>query len=201
MIIIPGGQGDESWHDIRRGIPTASRFSEIITPSKGDLSASAKGYMAELAAARLWGVSDEHFESFHMKNGTEREPEARATYSYIKEVEVEQVCFVYKDERKDRGCSPDGLVEDDGSLEIKSPKLKTHVGYILSDQAPTSYKCQIQGELYICEREWCDFVSFFPGADTFIKRVYRDEPFIKKLEKAIDQFNEQLEEMVEKIAA
>lgn len=199
MIIIRGNQQDKAWKSIRSGIPTASRFSEIITPSKGKLSKSATGYMAELAGARLWGAHEDSFTSYHMQIGIEREDEARKAYEFITDNEVDQICFAYKDERKDRGCSPDGLIGSIGGVEIKSPKLKTHVEYILSDTPPITYKCQIQGEIYICDLEWIDFISYFPDSDLFIKRVYRDDAFIKKLDKAIDQFNEQLDEMVEKL--
>ena len=91
------------------------------------------------------------------------------------------------------------LFRADGGIEIKCPKLATHVKYILSDASPITYKCQIQGQIYICDLEWVDFVSYFPDADLFIKRVYRDDAFINKLDKAIDEFNEQLNEMVEKL--
>jgi len=199
MIIIKGDQQTDEWQEIRKGIPTASRFSEIITPAKGELSKSSEGYMKELAASRVWGVREESYTSYHMQNGIDREAQARLEYQALTLIEVEQVRFIYADDRMDRGCSPDGLVYDPGLIEIKSPKLKTHVGYILSDGYPREYKCQIQGELYICEREWCDFISYFPGTDLYIKRVYRDEKFIKKLAEAIDQFNEQLNELVSKL--
>jgi hypothetical protein len=199
MIIIPGGQRNGAWHEIRRGIPTASKFSEIITPARGDYSKQSIGYMYELAGARVWGVSDDSFKSVDMQNGNDREDAARKAYQAETITEVEQICFAYFDERKDRGCSPDGLCGENGLIEIKSPKLKTHVSYLLSNDYPNEYKCQIQGELYICGREWCDFVSYFPGADLYIKRVYRDEPFIKKLAEAIDRFNVELDALCEKM--
>ena len=98
--------------------------------------------------------------------------------------------------------SPDGLVNHDGMIEIKSVIPSVHVETILSDNVPAAYRKQIQWGLHICERKWCDFVSYSPlitDKPIWIKRVYRDEKLIKELDEGADKFIEEMLELVEKI--
>ena len=99
------------------------------------------------------------------------------------------------------GASPDGLIGSDGGIEIKCPKASTAVRYMVEDKLPDIYKPQVQGNLWICEREWWDFVVYHPSMDLFVKRVYRDDAYIKKLETHITAFVEELEALHGRLTA
>lgn len=189
MIILEAEQGSLEWHQARLGIPTASRFSDIITPA-GAKSKSAEGYMKELAGEWLMGKPDpdNDFESYWMKRGKELEPQARALYSLMRDIEVTECGFVYKDALRQIGCSPDGLIGEDGGWENKTPKMTTHVGYLLSGIMPAIYRPQVQGSMWITGREWWDFQSFHPETEPMIFRVLRDVNFITKLETIMKEF-------------
>lgn len=192
-------QRSEAWHILHGSVPSASCFSKIVT-TRGEPSKQSKDYMLQLAGTRVFGVFEETYMSFDMKQGVEREPDALSAYSLVTGNPVETVGFCYLDERLDRGCSPDGLSGDEGMVEVKSPKLKTHVKYILDDKLPTEYYTQCMGSLYVTGRKWLDFVSYFPDAPLFVKRVYPDDKFIKKLSDAIDKFNTELNGLCEKLS-
>lgn len=191
-------QGSDAWKILHGSVPSASKFDQIITTA-GCPSKSAKGYMLQLAATRVWGVYEDTYQSWSMKNGIDREPQAKELYTVVTGNELKEVGFCYYDERLDRGCSPDALINDDGVLEIKSPLLKTHTEYILSGEFPKDYFQQVQGELYITGRKWAHFMSFFPGAPAFIVKVMRDESFISKLDALLTDFNVSLCALAERI--
>ena len=179
-------QGSEEWLKARMGVITASRFKDVVTPARGDLSKSRVSYMYELIAERM-GAENEFFKNDYMKRGNELEELARSTYSFVSNNEVYEVGMILRDDSK-VGISPDGLIGGDGGLEIKCPKASTHVKYMLKGELPLEYKCQVQGSLWISGREWWDFMSFHPQLPPFILRVYRDEEFIEKMESHINNF-------------
>lgn len=179
-------QGSPEWHTLRNR-PTASRFSDLVTPA-GKPSASATAYIAELLAA-YYGNHKPFFETDAMRNGTEREPAARDLYEIMTGNTVEQVGFVIeRDEPFAPGCSPDGLVGDDGGIEIKSPEPWTHMQTVMEGKMPAKHIAQTQGFLFVTGREWCDFVSYcplFPAQhQIFIERQHRDEKYIAALDAA-----------------
>jgi hypothetical protein len=171
------------------GKPTSSNFDKIITPARGEPSRSAPGYRHELLAEWLTGQPSEGHQNGWMERGSELEAEARAWYAWTHE-EVEEVGFVWLDDEKMVGCSPDGLIGVDGGMEIKVPAPKTHVSYLLANKLPTDYIPQVQGSLWITGRQWWDFVSYCPGIDPLVIRVQRDEPYIGKLAKLVGAFVE-----------
>lgn len=191
-------QGSSEWWEIRKGVPTASRFSDIITPAKAQLSKSADKYAAELASdvvalAPNWITEDPRNKppSRAAQDGVQNEPKARAFYEMERGVIVRQCGFVLTDDGR-WGCSPDGLVEGDGGaliggLELKCPLPKTHAEYLLDDVLPLDYKCQVHGCLLVTGLPCWDFMSYCPGMPEFIKRVVPDE-FTVKLAEALDQF-------------
>lgn len=187
MIILDCEQLSDEWFAARAGLPTASHFSEIVT-AKGEPSKSAHLYMCELAAEAVTGIKTEGYTNDIIQRGIELEPEAIEFYEFVKGVEVKKVGLCYQDEQKKFGASPDGLVDEDGILELKCPLAKTHVSYLLDNRLPPAYHRQVQGQLYVTERQWCDFMSYYPGLKPFIIRVERDEKFIKKLAQHLDQF-------------
>jgi len=170
-------------------------FGKIIT-TQGKWSTQADAYINQLVAEKLTGEQTYVYQNEHMARGTELEPEAREMYEFIKEVEVSEVGFCLHD-TLDAGCSPDGLIAEDGGLEIKCPAPATHVEYLKAGVLPSKYKQQVMGCLWITGREWWDFVSYHPTMKTLIVRVERDEEYITALEecvtKAVDLINESVE--------
>ena len=198
MKILDFEQGSDEWFNARLGIPTASRFKDIITPAKGDKSKSYKPYMYELIAEKLIKGKQESFKSEWMERGNEIEPLARASYEFMHDTKVLEVGMMINEEGT-IGASPDGLIGDIGGIEIKSPKPSTIVKYILDDRLPLEYKPQVMGNLWISGREWWDFLAFHPDMDFYEIRVYRDEEYIKKMAKHINDFVDEMQNSFEKI--
>jgi putative phage-type endonuclease len=192
MIICDNPQGSEEWLADRLGVPSASSFGKIITAT-GKPSTSAPTYMNQLLAEWLAGEPVDAWEGNQWTEiGNEREQQARDQYSFISDNEVEQVGFCLKDDRKLVGMSPDGLVGDKGLVEIKSPKASTLVGYHLDNKLPNTYKPQVMGQLWVSEREWCDFFVYHPSIEPFMLRVERDDGYINDLEKQLNIFIEKM---------
>lgn len=189
MIILDCEQGSDEWLAARAGVPSASMFSSIITPS-GASSTARKDYLRQLAGEWLIGKPDPdaYSGSYWMKRGQELEPQARSFYEFWVEEKVNQVGFIYKNALRQVGCSPDGLVGDKGGWENKTPKLTTHIGYLENGIVPAIYKAQIQGCMWITDREWWDFMSFHPDTEPLVIRVERDDEFISKLETLVKEF-------------
>jgi hypothetical protein len=181
-------QGSDEWLQSRLGKPTASNFGKLITPT-GKPSASADGYINELIAQRITGELPEFYTNSAMERGNELEPAAKALYEFTYGVEVVEAGLCLHD-TLDCGASPDGLVGDDGGIEIKCPLPHTHVSYLRDGNMPEKYVPQTQGCLWITGREWWDFMSFHPAMEDLIVRVERDNEYIKKLadqvERAVD---------------
>lgn len=202
-IIESMEQGSQEWLELRLGKVTASKFKDVMTNGRGNKpSATAKTYMIKLVAEILRGEPLPFFENEAMKWGTETEPQARAMYELKNDVEVKEVAFVELNEFV--GVSPDGLVGDDGLLEIKCPNTETQIKRFLDDTGlPSDYEAQVQGQLWVTGRQWCDFVSFDPRIDveaSYIQtRVYRDEEYIAKLEEKVSIFVEEMKSMINKL--
>jgi putative phage-type endonuclease len=191
-------QGSPEWNSARCGIPTASGFDKIVT-TKGALSKSSEKYMYQLAAERITKRQEESYKNGIMDRGLEMEDQARAMYEILTGNDVETVGICYYDDRKTIACSPDGLVGKDGLLEIKCPSSAVHVSYLLEGVLPTEYFQQVQGQLFVTGRKWCDFFSFYPNLPPFLLRVESDKEFIKKLQVELEVFVKQLSEVIEKI--
>lgn len=185
MIILDVKQGSPEWIKSRLGIPTASRFDQIIT-LKGQLSKQADGYMHELLAESLLGEPADSFKSGFMQRGSEQEQEAVRFYEFQKDIEIKRVGFCMLDNKR-VGCSPDGLIGTDGGIEIKCPAAKNHIAHLLNSVG-NSYRAQVQGCLWITERDWWDIFSFNPYMGPAIVRCNRDEDYIKTLAESVDAF-------------
>ena len=186
-------QGSDEWFMARLGIPTASEFGKIITPAKLEPSRSADTYINKLVAEWLRNKPDESFQSDWMKRGLEVEEEARDFYTFHTDTEVKQVGFCMEDAKR-YGCSPDGLISDEGGLETKCPSPGVHVGYLLANKVPTEYRLQVLGSLLITDMKWWDFLSFHPDMKPLIVRTYRKdvEDDLKILEKALVATNKKI---------
>lgn len=200
MKTIDCVQGTPEWHAARAGRVTASRIADITATIKSGWGASRGNYLAELVAERLTGQVAEGFTNAAMKHGTETEPEARAAYEFYTDLSVAQVGFVVHPTIDMSGCSPDGLVGDDGLVEIKCPNTATHIDTLLRGDIPGKYLLQMQWQMMCCERQWCDFASYDPRLPArmqlFVKRVAREDN--ADLEKMVRNF---LGEVDAKVAA
>ena len=198
MVVDTEVQGSPGWMKARAGIPTASNCDKIVTTA-GVASKSAKKYLYQLAAERIRGIKEETYQNAAMKRGIEFEVEARAMYAFITDQEVEVVGLCYPDEKKLCGASPDGLVGDEGIIEIKCPSSDIHVDYFLRGVLPTDYFQQTQMQLFVTGRKWVDFVSYFPGLKPLIVRAIPDTKFITALRVELEMFYQQLDEVTAKL--
>ena len=196
MEIFDVEQGTSAWHECRLGIPTASRFSDILAKGEGKMRAR---YLRDLAAETLRGWVDmEGYTNAHMERGKIMEDEAREFYAFSRGVEPIQVGFV----RNGRaGASPDSLIGEDGGLEIKTALGHIQIERLQRGTLPSEHRAQVQGNLWITERKWWDFVSYSPDLPPLILRVDRDEEYIATLEQAVTEFNADLDELVSTISA
>ena len=195
MKIIDCDQRSPEWHQARSGVPSASEFDKIVT-SDGSPSKQRQKYMYELVGQKLGALPEESYTNKAIENGILREADAREMYS--RDVKpVVQVGFCIHDEGY--GCSPDGLVEEDGLVEIKCPILSTHIEYLIKQKLPTDYVQQVQGQLLVTGRKYNDFVSYFPGLRPLVVRCYRDEVFISRLRAELLKFITELNELTEKL--
>lgn len=192
MKIIACQQGSEQWEAIRRGRPTASRFSDIITAAKAEYSKGAQAYIAELIAECFTTDVSGFTGSRWTDRGTELEPEAREAFAAHTGLSVRQVGFVVRDDEL-VGCSPDALIYDPVSLddiagyECKAPTPKVHVQYVRDGKLPDDYKAQVHGSLYITELPEWHFWSYCPGMKPF-HIITRPDEYTAKLSAAIDRF-------------
>lgn len=183
MQILNHDQRSTEWYEARLGKPSASQFGRIITPT-GKQSSQVEGYINELIHERITGERQETISSEWMQRGIEMEPDAILWYEIVKGIKVNQVGFCLHDTMA-VGASPDGLIGDDGGLEIKCPAPLNHIGYVRDSRIPTKYIPQVQGCMWITERKWWDFLSYHPDYPKMLVRVHRDETFISKLEQEV----------------
>jgi len=196
-------QGTDEWFAARIGKVTASRVADVIAKTKTGYSSSRDNYMAQLICERLTNQKGESFTNAAMQHGTETEPLARAAYEALKDVLVDEVGFIPHPKILMAGASPDGFIGDNGLLEIKCPNTATHIDTLLSETVPGKYNTQMQFQMACTDREWCDFVSFDNRLPTelqlFVKRVPRDNVFIRLIEGEIVQFIAELDDKINKL--
>ena len=185
MIIIDCKQHSEEWHQVRLGIPTASRFDQLVI-AKGEVRTGKmpRKYAHQLIAERLMGVPLESASSGYMQRGSEMEKQAVAYYELERGVETTEVGFILADDRL-VGCSPDRLVGDVGGLEIVCPSPAKHIEYLASGIIAEK-AMQVQGGMWITQREWWDVLSFHPDMPPLLVRVKRDIDTVVALSEAVD---------------
>lgn len=205
MNVVDCIQGDAVWFKNRLGCVTATRAAAAIAKPKrketGELAVR-RNLRFELLEELLTNKPSQHYISLWMEEGREKEPLARQEYEGATNTPVEQVGFVYHPTIKMAGASPDGLVGEDGLLEIKCPKISTHLQYLLDGTVPEDYLPQMLWQMACCERQWCDFVSYHPDLpeqyQLFIKRVHRTteaDAVIAGMELEVIQFLKEVDEM------
>ncbi len=207
-------QGSEQWKRARLGNVGASRLDDILTEPRskadrevGRLSQTAESYMLELLGEILTGLPANDFETPATRWGNQWEPEARSVYEEAMDCDVDQTGFHFHPNIPHCGCSPDGMIGDDGLLEIKCPHTtREHVRTAISQAVPDQYVAQVQGQLWVTGRKWSHFVSYDPRIkDTAIRLiivpVQRDEEMIAKIDAAVRRFVRLLLESVEALGA
>jgi putative phage-type endonuclease len=194
-------QGTMEWHQLRLGKVTASRVADILAKTKTGPSASRQNYLIELALQRTTGIIQESYSNSAMEWGTQTEPQARVAYEVNTHNFVDQIAFIDHPSIAGFGCSPDGLVGNMGLIEIKCPNSPTHWEYFKAKKPPQKYVIQMQAQMAVTGREWCDFVSFDPRmperSQLLVVNVPRDNEFIASMETDIKQFLSEVEAEVQ----
>ena len=192
-------QGSPEWYAERCGFATSSEFSSVLAKGKGLTRAS---YLRRVVAERLTGKPTETYKNGHMERGQEQEPYARMSYEAITGNLVEEVGFI-KHPTIMAGCSPDGIIGDDGGAEIKSVIPTVQLETILRGRYPPEHVAQIQGSLWITGRKWWDFCSYSPDMPehlrTYIFRVTPDADYIKTLEAEVIVFLGEVDALIAKL--
>lgn len=188
-------QGSDEWHEQRRGIVTASVVGKLLTPTlKVADNDTSRAVIAGLVAERITGETEPSYMSDDMMRGVLHEPIARNRYAEHNGVTVKEVGFLLRDDWGFRiGASPDGLVGEDGGLEVKCPRAKTHIRTIVADQVPAHYMAQVQACLLVSGRKWWDFVSFCAGLPMWTKRVEPDPKWQAAIVEAVAAFEKAAE--------
>ena len=198
-------QRTPEWIAARAGKVTASRVADIVAKTKSGYSTSRANYMAELLCERLTGKAADFFQSSAMQWGTETEPMACAAYESHSGNLVAATGLMIHPEIEMSGASPDGLIDEDGLIEIKCPLTATHIDTLLGKSVPGKYITQIHWQMACTGRTWCDFVSFDPRMPAemqlFVKRVERDEKLVQELEREVRLFLTELDEKIEALTS
>lgn len=201
--IVECFQGDPQWFKLKCGTVSSSRAADATaTLKRGGEAAARRNLRYEILQEVLTGKNAEHYVSRYMEEGTENEPRARTEYELHTGLTVDRIGFILHDDIPRVGCSPDGLIDEEGMLEIKCPKTTTHLQYIDEGIIPEEYLPQMRMQLACCpERKWNDFVSFDPRLPReyrlFIRRMEREEhaAHIADLEQKVREFIKEVNEM------
>jgi putative phage-type endonuclease len=195
MVVIME-QRTEEWYKSKLGNVGASRVADVIAKTKSGYSTSRRNYMMELILQRLTGKQADSFFSADMQRGIDLEPVAISVYEMQKDVSVKPVGFIMHSKIERSGASPDGLINDDGQIEVKCPKPYNHLQTLLGNNPPNQYIPQIQWQLACTGRDWCDFISYSPDFDLNMQikiiRVPKDNEYILMLENEISLFVDEM---------
>lgn len=198
-------QRSPDWFAIRCGRVTASRIADLMARTKTGYSTSRANYRAQLVVERLTGTVEPSFCSPAMQHGIDTEAEAREAYRQHMLCTVEELAFAEHPTITMAGASPDGLIGDDGLVEIKCPIPATHIDTLLSGTVADKYLKQMQFQMACTGRAWCDFVSYDNRLPEpmrlFVQRVPRDDALIREIEAEVVSFLDEVEETVAKLKA
>ena len=183
-------QRTEDWYNIRKGKMTASNADTIIANGKG-----LETYIYNLMAEYYSSAEKENYINADMQRGIDLEPEARLEFEFYTDLDVQEVGFIEYNEFI--GVSPDGLVGDDGLIEIKCPNDSIYFKLLLSNNIKPEYIAQMQMQMYVTDRQYCYFVSYNPNFEKslYIKKINRDEEMIDKLKKGLERGTELIKEI------
>lgn len=202
-MILECEQRTEEWVQLRCGKVTGSRICDVLAEIKKGEAASRKNYRAEIIVETLIGIPVEQYVSKEMQWGTDTEPFARAAYELEHDASITTVGFATHSMIDRFGASPDGLVGDDGLVEIKCPNTATHLEYLLSGTVPAAYQPQMLAEMACTGRQWCDFVSFDPRLpkrlQLFVRRFPRDDAKIGEIEAKVEEFLDEVDSVLSQL--
>ena len=205
MKVLDVEQGSEAWLQARLGKVSASRMADVTARTRSGYGASRANYAAELIVERLTGTPAERYTNAAMAWGTEKEPDAKDAYCFLRDAEIVPVGLVLHPTIAMACASPDGLVGDDGLIEVKCPLSATHIDTLLSETIPEKYVKQMMWQMACTGRQWCDFVSFDPRLpaemQVFIRRVPRDNALILELEQETVKFLAEIDQTISKLQA
>ena len=198
-------QRTDEWLSERAGKVTASRIADVMAKTRNGYGAGRANYMADLVAERLTGEPKQGFCNAAMQHGIDTEPQARAMYEMERGVTVLEEGFVRHPTIENTGASPDGLVGEDGLVEIKCPNTATHIETLRGGAIDRKYILQMHWQMICCGRQWCDFVSFDPRLplemQLHVQRVERDEELCAEIEAEVTAFLKELDETVADLRA
>lgn len=203
FLYIDVEQGSPEWHQARCGSLGASQVHDVLAKTKSGYSAARGNTIARIASERLTGVTQESFKNAAMQWGNDTEPQARSAYSFFTGNQVAVVGMFKHPTLLGTHASPDGLVGIDGLIEIKCPNTLTHIETLDSEKIDPKYLTQMQWQMFLTNRDWCDFVSFDPrmpdDLQLFVKRVERDPVRIKELCEEVEKFLGEVDQMMDRI--
>jgi len=195
-------QRTDEWFAARLGKVTASRIKDVLA---GKTTAARRNYLAQLVVERLTQKAPESFTNAAMQWGTDQEPFARAAYEAKTGVLVDETGLVDHPVIPMSGASPDGLVANDGLVEIKCPNTATHMDTLLTKTPDSDYVGQMQWHMACTGRKWCDFVSFDPrmpeNLQLCVIRVNRDDKKIEEIEKEVIKFLSEIDQKITQLKA
>jgi putative phage-type endonuclease len=196
-------QGTEEWKRARLGYVSASNLDAVMAKGKAGEAITRKNYKTRLVAERLTNEIGDSYSNAAMEWGVVNEEKAAMAYEVSKDTFLDKTGFWKHPTIPWFGCSPDRLVDNDGLVEIKCPNSTTHIDYWLAKQVPSVYQYQVQGQICVMERDWCDFVSFDPRMPEknrlLIVRAYRDDELIKQMEAEVKKFLNEIEQLIIKL--
>lgn len=194
-------QGSSEWLFLRAGKLTCSELDSLISPEwKVRTGQGPETYCIEKVTEKLIGqpLDLEQLGSFAMTQGNLLEAEAIPWLAFTQNIKVDRVGFITTDDES-MGCSPDGLIGEDGGLEVKCPLAQTHIRYLLDGQVPKQYLAQVHGSMYVTRRKWWLFMSYSRQFPKLIVRVERDESIQAKIHAAVEAFKESFTEKLNRI--
>ena len=193
-------QRSDEWFAARLGKVTASNIKKVMATIKSGEAADRRNYRAQLVVERLTGTKQDSFANSAMEWGTQQEPSARDAYSFISGYEVSEIGFVDHPEIAMAGASPDGLIAQDGLVEIKCPNTATHIDWMLSGNVPKEHELQILFQMDCTGRKWCDFVSYDPrlpiDLQLFVVRMEFDKNRALEIKESVKQFIAEVDKTV-----
>ncbi len=196
-------QRTDEWFDARLGKVTASRVKDLIAKTKTGYSSSRKNYAAQLVCERMTRQKAESYSNAAMQWGVEQEPNARTEYEMKCNQIVEEIGFIEHPTIPWAGASPDGLIGDDGMVEIKCPNTATHIEWLLAGTPPAEHLPQMAWQLTCANRQWVDFVSYDPRMPEkhrlFVVRYNRNDEYISELEEEVEKFLAEVDATVRKL--
>lgn len=205
MIFIECRQGTPEWFTAKAGVITASKFADAIsTLRSGEPAQASKDYAYKVAIERIYGeTTEDTYVTWEMRRGIELEPLARIAYEARTGNLAEESGIVLTDDRL-FGYSTDGLVDDDGLIEIKCPNSARKLIEMWETGDLSEYEHQIQGGMWITGRKWCDFIMYAPQLEPvnkhlFIKRIERDDDFIEEMESKLWDFARRVQSHVDNL--